>query len=275
MIERKFVAQKLKEYQIQEYLSGMLAKVGYSHTEIKRTPLGEKVVIFTTRPGLVVGKKGDNIKKLTLVLKKKFKMENPQIEIGDVENPTLDVNYMADRIAFNLERFGSKRFKSIGYKVLQDVMDAGALGAEVVLSGKIPSARARSWRFSAGYLKKSGEIALYKIKKAIIGVNLKSGTIGIKVSIMTPDIELPDKMLAMKQLTPEQKKIEVTVTDAAEPLAAEPPKELEEKKEPVSEEKQQQPGTNQEEEKPKESKKKSPSSRKKPEKKDHGADQKE
>lgn len=223
MIERKFVAQKLKEFQIQEYMASTLAKAGYSHTEIKRTPLGEKVIIYTTRPGLVVGKKGDNIKKLTAYLKKKFKMENPQIEIGDVENPAMDVNYIADRIAFNLERFGSKRFKSIGYKVLQDVIDAGALGAEVVLSGKIPSARARSWRFSAGYLKKSGEIHLCKIKKAIIGVNLKSGTIGIKVSIMTPDIELPDKMLALKEepkLTPQEKKIEVTVTDAADSVPA-------------------------------------------------------
>lgn len=240
MIERKFIAQKLKEYQIREYMANTLAKVGYSHTEIKRTPLGEKVIIYTTRPGLVVGKKGDNIKKLTAFLKKKFKMENPQIEIGDVDNPSMDVNYIADRIAFNLERFGSKRFKSIGYRVLQEIMDAGALGAEVVLSGKIPSARARSWRFSAGYLKKSGEIALYKIKKAQIGVNLKAGTIGVKVSIMTPDIELPDRMLALKnqevKLTPEEKKIEVTVTDAvgSEPAVAPtevvPGKSVEEKK---------------------------------------------
>ena len=242
MIERKFVAQKLKEQQIQEYMASTLAKAGYSHTEIKRTPLGEKVIIYTTRPGLVVGKKGDNIKKLTAFLKKKFKMENPQIEIGDVENPSMDVHYIADRIAFNLERFGSKRFKSIGYKVLQGIMDAGALGAEVVLSGKIPSARARTWRFSAGYLKKSGEIALYKIKKAKLGVNLKAGTIGVKVSIMTPDIELPDRMLALKdlpevKLTPEEKKIEVTVTDAVDSVPAVAPAEVptakpEDKKEP-------------------------------------------
>ncbi len=244
MIERKFVAQKLKEYQIQEYMASTLAKAGYSHTEIKRTPLGEKVIVYTTRPGLVVGKRGDNIKKLTAVLKKKFKMENPQIEIGDVENPSMDVNYIADRIAFNLERFGSKRFKSIGYRVLQDVMDAGALGAEVVLSGKIPSARARSWRFSAGYLKKSGEIALYKIKKAKVGVNLKAGTIGVKVSIMTPDIELPDKMLALKnqeiKLKPEEKKIELTVTDAVDSEPAVAPAEVTTEK-PVEEKKAKEP----------------------------------
>ncbi len=266
MIERKFVAQKLKEYQIQEYMASTLAKAGYSHTEIKRTPLGEKVIIYTTRPGLVVGKKGDNIKKLTAFLKKKFKMENPQIEIGDVENPTMDVNYIADRIAFNLERFGSKRFKSIGYKVLQDVIDAGALGAEVVLSGKIPSARARSWRFSAGYLKKSGEIHLYKVKKAIVGVNLKSGTIGIKVSIMTPDIELPDRMLALKtqetKLTSQEKKIEVTVTDAVNSEPAVAPTDVVETK-PA------------EETKPKETKKRAPRKPKAEKKEEHVPDKKE
>ena len=201
MIERQFVAQKLKEFQIQEYLGGKLLKAGYTHTEIQRTPLGEKVIVYTTRPGLVVGRKGDNIKKLTAELKNKFKMENPQIEIGEVEGAMLDARYVADKIAFSLERFGAKRFKSIGYRVLQEIIDAGALGAEVIVSGKIPSSRARSWRFSSGYLKKSGDIAQSKIHKAIIQVHLKSGAIGVKVSIMTPDIELPDKMLLPQEDT--------------------------------------------------------------------------
>tara|TARA_Y100000310_G_scaffold328804_1_gene397535 strand:+ start:2024 stop:2794 length:771 start_codon:yes stop_codon:yes gene_type:complete len=199
MIERQFVSQKLKEFQIQEYMASELSKAGYSHTEIQRTPLGEKVIIFTTRPGIVVGKKGDNIKRLTNLLKNKYNMENPQIEIGEVNNPMLDVQYIADRIAFSLERFGQKRFKSIGYKMLQDIMNAGAIGAEIVISGKIPSARARTWRFSAGYLKKSGDIAESFVHKYIANVGLKAGTIGIKVSIMTPDILLPDKMLTIKE----------------------------------------------------------------------------
>ena len=195
MIERKFVTQKIREFQIQEYMAKVLAKAGYSHTEIHNTPLGEKITIFTTRPGLVVGKAGENVKKITAYLKKRFKLENPQIEIGDVNNPLLDVQYVADRIAYNLERFGAKRFKSIGYRMLQDVINAGAVGAEIVLSGRIPSARARSWRFSAGYLKKSGDIAVSKVKHANVNVNLRIGTVCVKVSIMTPDIRLPDKLL--------------------------------------------------------------------------------
>ena len=208
MIEKQFVSQKVKEFQIKQFLSSELAKTGYSHIEIQRTPLGEKVIIYTIRPGLVVGKKGENINRLTSILKKRFKMDNPQIEIGELENPYLDANLIADKVAYTIERFGSKRFKSIGYKTLQEILDAGALGAEIVLSGKIPSARAKSWRFKAGYLKKSGDIALTKVKKAILDAKLKSGTVGIKVSIMTPDIILPDKIIFKPKITVEEIKPE-------------------------------------------------------------------
>lgn len=221
MIGDQFVKQKLTEYRIQEFLSQKFARSGYSHTEIHRTPLGEKIVVYTTRPGLVVGKKGEIIKELTIHLKKKFKLENPEIEIGEVKTPLLDVRYVADKIAFNLERYGSKRFKSVGYKVLQDIMDAGAIGAEVVIAGKLPSARARTWRFSAGYLKKSGDISMSKVHRCTTAVDLKSGTIGIKVSIMTPDIQLPDKMILVREASQQEvKSAEAAVdnTEAAKPV---------------------------------------------------------
>jgi len=62
MIERKFVAQKIKEFQIEEYISQSLENVGHSHTKMVKTPLGEKIVISASRPGLIVGRKGQNIK---------------------------------------------------------------------------------------------------------------------------------------------------------------------------------------------------------------------
>ncbi len=194
MIEKQFLAQKIKENQIQKYLAERLAKSGYSHTEIKRTPLGEKVIIYTTRPGLVVGGKGENIQNLTNTLKKQFKMENPQIEIGEVENPLLDVFFVCDRIVSTLERFGSNRFKSVGYRTLQGIIDSGALGAEIIISGKVPSARARSWRFSAGYMKKSGDVSENYVKRTCCTARLKSGIIGVKVSIMLPDTPMPDRI---------------------------------------------------------------------------------
>lgn len=193
MIERKFVAEQLKEFQIQEFVTNTLNNVGHSHTKVQRTPLGEKIVIYASRPGLVVGRKGENIKKLTATLKKKFKLENPQIEISEVEKMFLDAQIVAEVIASTLERFGPQRFKGVGHKMMSDIMNAGALGVEILISGKIPGSRAKTWRFYQGYLKKCGDIAL-GVSSACTSAKLKSGNVGIKVKIMPPDLILPDKI---------------------------------------------------------------------------------
>ncbi len=200
MIERKFVAQKLKEYQIQEFIADNLKRVGHSHTKMVKTPLGEKIIIFASRPGLIVGKKGQNIKKLTKTLKRKFDLENPQIEISEVENIHFDAQIVAERISNSLEKFGISRFKGVGHKVMSDVLGAGALGIEIIMSGKIPSTRAKRWRFYQGYLKKCGDIAQTGVNKAYSTAKLKTGIIGVQVRIMPPDIELPDKVEILKDV---------------------------------------------------------------------------
>ncbi|MFH1511158.1 MAG: 30S ribosomal protein S3 [Candidatus Woesearchaeota archaeon] len=194
MIEKKFVEQKIKEAMIEEFITNRLKNVGHSHTKLQRTPLGEKIIIATSHPGLVVGRKGDNIKDLTINIKREFKLENPQIEIEEVENPFLDAQIVAEKIASTLEKFGANKFKGVGHKTLTDVLAAGALGVEIIISGKIPGARAKTWRFYAGYLKKCGDIALTKVKNASVYAQLKSGTVGVKVTIMPPDVQLPDKV---------------------------------------------------------------------------------
>lgn len=200
MIERKFVKERLKEYQIKEYVSSTLRNVGHSDTRLQRTPLGEKIIVSASRPGLVVGRKGENIKKLTNTLKNKFSLENPQIEIEEVVNPNLDAQIIAERIASTIERFGIQKFKGVGHKTMQDVMTAGALGVEILMSGKIPSQRARSWRFYKGYLKKSGDVT-NDVLHAVTHANLKTGSIGIKVSIMPPDLKLPDNVKVKSEET--------------------------------------------------------------------------
>lgn len=200
MIERKFVAQKFKEFQIQELITQNLKRVGHSHTKMIKTPAGEKIIIYTSRPGLIVGRKGQNIKRLTKTLKNRFNLENPQIEISEVTDVMLDAQIVAERIANSLERFGTSKFKGIGHKVLGDVMDAGALGIEVCISGKIPSSRAKRWRFYQGYLKKSGDIAVAGVRKAYATAELKTGTVGIQVRIMPQDLILPDYV----ELSPEK-----------------------------------------------------------------------
>ncbi len=194
MIERKFVAEKKKEFQIQETIAGNVKGSGYSHTKLQRTPLGEKIIIFAAKPGLIVGRKGQNISSLTREVKGKFTLENPQIEISEIENINLDAQVVADNIAQSLERFGSSRFKGIMHKTMDDVMSAGALGIEIVISGKIPGSRAKSWRVYSGYLKKCGDIAITSVSRAKVKAVLKTGVVGVKVSIMPPDIKLPDNI---------------------------------------------------------------------------------
>lgn len=194
MMEREFIAQKNKELQIKKYLESKLSNVGLSEIRLKKIPLGEKIIISTSRPGLIVGSKGANIKDLTQYLKKEFKLENPQIEINEIKNIFLDANVVAEKIANSLERFGSSRFKGVGHKTMENVINAGALGVEILISGKIPGARAKSWRFYQGYLKKCGDASLTGVRRAKKVAALKSGIVGIKVSIMPPDIKLPDKI---------------------------------------------------------------------------------
>src|SRR3989344_3516098 len=192
MMEREFVTQKIKEYQIQEFIDKTLGNVGHSHTVMKKTPLGEKVIVYASRPGLVVGRRGANIKDLTKMLKKNFNLENPQIEINEVENVYLDANVVAEKIVSSLERFGTNRFKGIGHKMMEKVMESGARGIETIISGKVPGARARSWRFYMGYVKKCGGAAQVALRKATKSAQLNPGVVGIRISIMPPNVRLPD-----------------------------------------------------------------------------------
>ncbi len=199
MIERKLVKNNIKEFLIQETVANNLSRVGHSHTQLQRTPLGEKIIIHASRPGFIVGRKGSNIKKFTQILKKKFDLDNPQIEIAEVQNQNLDANIIAEKITNSLERFGTQRFKGIGHKVMSEVMGAGARGVEILISGKVPSARAKRWRFYQGYLKKAGDIATTGVRHAYATAKLKTGTIGIQVRIMPPDIRMPDQITFIEQ----------------------------------------------------------------------------
>jgi small subunit ribosomal protein S3 len=194
MIERKFIKQNLKQFHIQQFIREKLTRAGLSEVQLQRTPLGDKIVIHSSRPGLVVGKGGSNIKQLTKDLEGEFDLDDPQIEIEEIDDPRDDAKIMAEMIANNLERYGAGRFKGIGHKTLGSAMRADALGAEIIITGKVPGSRARRWRFYDGYLKKCGETAVTQVETAYRRANLNSGAVGIKVRVMKGDAELPDKL---------------------------------------------------------------------------------
>jgi len=204
MKERDFIKQNMIQLNIRENIertSGKAAEIG--EITMEKTPLGEKIVISTTRPGMIIGRGGSAIKELTRNLKSRFRLENPQIETAEITNPYTSSQVVATRIAKELERFGPNRFKGIGYRELNRIMEAGALGVEIVIDGPIPGARSRKWRFHDGYMKKCGFISDNLLDKAQADAVLKKGTVGISVTIMHAHTPLPDKIDIVSPEIPE------------------------------------------------------------------------
>lgn len=199
MIEEKFVRGKRRKYKIKEFLESNLERAGFSDIEINKTPVGVKIIIYSSKPGLVVGRGGGNIKELQNQLEEDFDLESPVLEVREVEKPELDAQIMAKRIANNLAKYGASRFKGIGYKTLEKIMDAGAIGAEIRMSGKVPGSRSRSWRFYEGYLPKCGQVANDKVEKAFESKLLKPGVVGVKVRILPSGVRMPDDVVEVSE----------------------------------------------------------------------------
>jgi len=199
MKESNVVQFKKEEFTIREHIKKLLGKGKISKVRIEYTPIGEKIIVSTHKPGLVIGRKGEKIEELTRTLKTKFKLENLSIEIDEITQPEFDAQINADEIALELERFGPLKFKVIAYRKLQKIMDAGALGVEIRLGGKLPSKRAKTWRFAQGYLKKTGDSAKV-VDRAQSRAETKPGTVGVKVSILSPHAKLKDKIRIDEEL---------------------------------------------------------------------------
>ena len=190
--ERIFVKKGIKRAELEEYLENELERAGYGGMDLRRTPAGTRVTIYVERPGIVIGRKGKSVQRLTEILAQKFGMENPQVEISDVKVPELNARIMARRVAFALSQ--GRYFRRVGYMMLRRIMQAGARGAEIVISGKLTGEHARSERFYDGYLKKAGEPASELVDVGYAVAKLKPGVLGVKVRIMPPDVKLPDEI---------------------------------------------------------------------------------
>ena len=187
---KNFIEQGIKLMQINEYLRSELVRAGFAGVELQRTPLGVRITLKTSRPGLVIGKGGKRIQEITDVLQEKFKLEMPQIEVEEVAEPDLDAQIMAERLAYSLDR--GRHYRRAGYYILRKVMDAGARGVEIIVSGKVTSQRARVQIFRAGTMSKSGQPAQEGVDKGVAQCIQKSGVLGIIVKIMRADTKMGD-----------------------------------------------------------------------------------
>ena len=182
-VEKIFVKEGIKEAEVEEFLRQRFERAGYSHTEIQRTPLGTRVIVYAHKPGLVIGRSGRRINEITEEIKEKFGFENPLVDVKEVEQPFLDSNIIARRIAKALER--GINYKKVSNYYLMKVMEAGAVGIQIVLGGKISGTeRSRTQKFKEGFVAHSGDYAERLVDAGYTQALLKAGIIGIKVYIM-------------------------------------------------------------------------------------------
>ncbi|MDD1768400.1 MAG: 30S ribosomal protein S3 [Methanomassiliicoccales archaeon] len=197
--ERKFVTENIRRVLLKEYLMKEVGRAGFGGVDVQRTPMGTRVTLVTERPGIVIGRRGAAIKGLTRAIEEDFNFDNPQIEVQEVENANLNAQIMAEKLAFALER--GWHFRRAGHSTVRRIMDNGARGCQIVISGKLTGQRHRTEKFKEGYIKFCGEPRLKFIKVGFAVAKLKPGVIGVKVEIMDPTAKLPDEVEVM---TPEK-----------------------------------------------------------------------
>lgn len=194
VINKKFIEEKFEKYKIMKYLEVKLDRAGLADIDIQRTPLVTRINIVVLKPAMVIGKKGRLINELTDEIKKLFGVEDPQINVIEVSHPYLEPRLVGKKAAHYIEI--GKKVRAVLHFLLREIIKSGALGAEIVASGKIGAkgAKARTLRVSAGYIPKSGESAR-AIKVAHISANTKSGVIGVLIRLVPPGTVFPDKQV--------------------------------------------------------------------------------
>ncbi len=190
-IQNYFVKENARRAEIDEYLSQELKRAGYSKVEMAKTPLGTRIVIYASKPGLVIGRRGQSIRDLTAMLEERFGVENPQISVATLEIPELDPKVVASQIASALQR--GIHFRRAAYWALQRTIEAGAVGVEIAIRGKLTTDRARYEKYKSGYLPSVGEAITRIVRTAVVDTQLKQGLFGITVKLMPPNVSLPDR----------------------------------------------------------------------------------
>jgi len=189
---KKILKDKMKKAEIHEYLAEKLKDAGFGGVDIFFTPIGTRITIYAMRPGRVIGSRGRTIKEISRELEEKFGIENPNVTVAEIEVPELNPHVMARRIAQAIER--GVRHRRVAFWALRRIMEAGARGCEIEISGKLTSARHRTEKFSAGIMPKSGDLALRYVKVGKASILLKTGVFGIKVKIYPPDAPMPEEI---------------------------------------------------------------------------------
>ncbi|MFH0986485.1 MAG: 30S ribosomal protein S3 [Candidatus Micrarchaeota archaeon] len=219
MIERKFIKESIKRLKAKRHIMKVLEKAGIVEVEVQRTTLATRIGIKAERPGIVIGKGGSSIQAITNSLEKDIGIENPKIEVSEVENPSGNPFVIARWVKRMLER--GMKSKVVTKRAVSRVMDAGAMGVEIIVDGTVSKGnRSKKERCSQGYIKKAGD-PVKMIKVAKIQAVLKQGVIGITVRIVPKGLVFPDK-IDIKKLKIAKELKEKAAQDALRPAEKAP-----------------------------------------------------
>jgi small subunit ribosomal protein S3 len=193
---KEIVADAKLKTDVEEFLKKELRSAGFSDMKMVKTPLGVNLTLIVGHPGQVIGPGGRNIRELSDKLVTKFGLKNPQISVTELENPMLDPNVVATRIAEGLER--GIRYRRVLRLFMRRIKEAGALGAQIRLAGKLTSERSRFEKYTFGYIPSTGEPKERQLRVATRNLLLPQGLLGIKVKILPPDARFPDQVTILK-----------------------------------------------------------------------------
>ncbi len=199
VVERKFIEDAMVKHEITKYLEKTLSRAGFSRVEIQKTPVITRITAYVTNPGRVIGRGGSTIDAITLDIKTKFKIDNPQISVAEVKNELLEPRLVARHIANALERGANAR--SLLHSALRTIMENGALGAEIIATGKLAAkgAKAKQIKVRFGYIPKAGN-SVKLVDTAHVTSYPKYGAIGIQVMIVQPGTQFPDRQIKKMEL---------------------------------------------------------------------------
>ena len=187
---------------LNDYLKKSVKDAGFSNVDISKTPVGTRITLFVTRPGIVIGRKGVGIRELTEILEKQFGLKNPQISVEEVKKPELSPSVMCNRMAAHIER--GTAFRRATFWTLQQIMESGAMGVQITISGKLRGDRSAFEKHTQGILPRAGEHAKNIVDEDVVHVKTPMGLIGIRIRIAQKDKVVSEFKLKEKTIEKEQ-----------------------------------------------------------------------
>ena len=175
---------------LNDYLRAKIKDAGFSKVEISKTPTGSRIVLHVTRPGIVIGRKGSGIQELTEVFTSQFGLKNPQISVVEIPKPELSPSVMCNRLASHIER--GTAFRRATMWTLQQIMEGGAMGVQITVSGKLRGDRSAFEKHSVGILPRAGHHADVIVSEDIAHVKTPMGLIGIRIRIAEKEKLIPE-----------------------------------------------------------------------------------